>query len=187
MYCLLCSCSLCYLKIKGKTSGKRSHPRCLSTDKWMAVMCFIHSYTQWNWLCFIYSCTQWNLFSCKEKLNYENFRKMDRPGKYTEIIQTQKDNSNTFSLFLLPSFIPECLPPPPLPVFWERVSLCCLDLPRTHYIDQASSKLMDMPASGSQRLRLKVCTSAPTSYVFSHPCILASNPKALYLLDLECV
>jgi hypothetical protein len=39
------------------------------------------------------------------------------------------------------------------------MSLCTFDCLRTYYIDQAGLKLRDLPASASQVLGLKVCTT----------------------------
>ena len=44
-------------------------------------------------------------------------------------------------------------------VFRERVSLCSLDCPGTHSVDQAGLKLRNLPASASQVLGLKECAT----------------------------
>jgi hypothetical protein len=46
-------------------------------------------------------------------------------------------------------------------VFQDRVSLCSLDCPGTHSVDQAGLKLRNSPASASQVLGLKACTTTP--------------------------
>jgi hypothetical protein len=48
--------------------------------------------------------------------------------------------------------------------FWggmvrDRVSLCSLGCPGTHFVDQAGLELRNPPASASQVLGLKVCTT----------------------------
>jgi hypothetical protein len=43
--------------------------------------------------------------------------------------------------------------------FWDRVSLCCSGCPGTHSVDQAGLELRNSPASASQVLGLKVCTT----------------------------
>ena len=44
-------------------------------------------------------------------------------------------------------------------VFWDRVSLCSPGCPGTHFVDQAGFKLRNLPASASQVLGLKACTT----------------------------
>ena len=46
-------------------------------------------------------------------------------------------------------------------VFWDRVSLCSSGCPGTHSVDQAGLKLRNPPASASQVLGLKACTTTP--------------------------
>jgi hypothetical protein len=48
-------------------------------------------------------------------------------------------------------------------VFRDRVSLCSPGCPGTHSVDQAGLKLRNPPASASQVLGLKVCTTSPGS------------------------
>jgi hypothetical protein len=43
----------------------------------------------------------------------------------------------------------------------DRVSLCSLGCPGTHSVDQADLELRDPPASASQVLGLKACTTMP--------------------------
>jgi hypothetical protein len=43
--------------------------------------------------------------------------------------------------------------------FRDRVSLYSPGCPETHSVDQAGLKLRNLPASASQVLRLKVCTT----------------------------
>jgi hypothetical protein len=45
--------------------------------------------------------------------------------------------------------------------FRDRVSLCSLGCPGTHFVDQAGLELRDPPASASQVLELKACTTTP--------------------------
>jgi hypothetical protein len=45
--------------------------------------------------------------------------------------------------------------------FRDRVSLCSSACPGTHSVDQAGLELRNMPASASQVLELKVCTTTP--------------------------
>jgi hypothetical protein len=46
-------------------------------------------------------------------------------------------------------------------VFQDRVSLCSLGYPGTHFVDQASLELRNPPASASQVLGLKACATTP--------------------------
>jgi hypothetical protein len=41
----------------------------------------------------------------------------------------------------------------------DRISLCSPGCPGTHYVDQAGLKLRNPPASASQVLELKACTT----------------------------
>jgi hypothetical protein len=47
-------------------------------------------------------------------------------------------------------------------VFQDRVSLCSLGYPGTHSVDQAVLELRNPPASASQVLGLKACTTTPS-------------------------
>jgi hypothetical protein len=47
----------------------------------------------------------------------------------------------------------------------QGVSLCSLGCPGTHFVEQAGLELRDLPASASQVLGLKVCTTTP-GYLF---------------------
>jgi hypothetical protein len=44
-------------------------------------------------------------------------------------------------------------------VFQDRVSLCSPGCPGTHFVDQAGLELRNPPASASQVLGLKACTT----------------------------
>jgi hypothetical protein len=44
-------------------------------------------------------------------------------------------------------------------VFQDRVSLCSLGCPGTHFVDQVGLELRNLPASASRVLGLKVCTT----------------------------
>jgi hypothetical protein len=44
-------------------------------------------------------------------------------------------------------------------VFRDRVSLCSPGCPGTHFVDQAGLELRNSPASASQVLGLKACTT----------------------------
>jgi hypothetical protein len=46
-------------------------------------------------------------------------------------------------------------------VFQDRVSLCSPGCPGTHSVDQAGLELRYLPASASQVLGLKACTTTP--------------------------
>jgi hypothetical protein len=46
------------------------------------------------------------------------------------------------------------------------VSLCTPGCPGTHSVDQADLELMDLPASSSQVLELKACTT--TTWLYYH-------------------
>jgi hypothetical protein len=48
--------------------------------------------------------------------------------------------------------------PFPFP-FWDRVSPCSPGCPGTHFVDQASLELRDLPASASQVLGLQACAT----------------------------
>jgi hypothetical protein len=58
-------------------------------------------------------------------------------------------------LSIHPSLLPSFLPPPPILVFQDRVSLCSPGCPGTHSVDQAGLELRNPPASASQLLGLK--------------------------------
>ena len=45
--------------------------------------------------------------------------------------------------------------------FWDRVSLCSPGCPGIHSVDQAGLELRNLPASVSQVLGLKLCTTTP--------------------------
>jgi hypothetical protein len=51
-------------------------------------------------------------------------------------------------------------------VFRDRVPLCNLGCPGTHFVDQAGLELRNPPASASQVLGLKVCTTTPGDLFF---------------------
>jgi hypothetical protein len=46
--------------------------------------------------------------------------------------------------------------------FRDRVSLCSPGCPGTHFVDQPGLELRNTPASASQVLGLKVCTTMPS-------------------------
>jgi hypothetical protein len=46
--------------------------------------------------------------------------------------------------------------------FQDRVSLCSPGCPGTHFVDQAGLELRNSPASASQVLGLKACTTTPS-------------------------
>jgi hypothetical protein len=50
--------------------------------------------------------------------------------------------------------------PPPF-FFQDRVSLCSLGSPGTHFVDQAALELRNPPASASRVLGLKACATTP--------------------------
>ena len=50
--------------------------------------------------------------------------------------------------------------------FRDRVSLCSPGCPGTHSVDQADLELRNPPASASQVLGLKVCTTTTWLFVF---------------------
>ena len=51
--------------------------------------------------------------------------------------------------------------------FQDRVSLCSPGCPGTHSVDQAGLELRNSPASASQVLGLKACTTIPGGSLFS--------------------
>jgi hypothetical protein len=58
-----------------------------------------------------------------------------------------------YCLFVLFCFVLFCF------VFRDRVSLCSPGCPGTHFVDQAGLELRNLPASASQELGLKACTT----------------------------
>jgi hypothetical protein len=52
--------------------------------------------------------------------------------------------------------------------FWDRVSLCNPGCPGTHFADQAGLELRNLPASASQVLGLKVCTTTARHDITSY-------------------
>ena len=48
--------------------------------------------------------------------------------------------------------------------FQDRVSLCSPGCPGTHFVDQCGLKLRNLPASASQVLGLKACTTMPLGF-----------------------
>ena len=56
-------------------------------------------------------------------------------------------------------FLPLPLSPIPILAFIDRVSLCRAGCPGTHSVDQTGLELRNPPASASQVLELKVCTT----------------------------
>jgi hypothetical protein len=69
--------------------------------------------------------------------------------------QSRGERFNTcaylFHLFVVVVFV----------LFQDRVSLYSPGYPETHFVDQASLKLRNPPASASQVLGLKVCATTP--------------------------
>jgi hypothetical protein len=68
-------------------------------------------------------------------------------------------------------------------VFWDRVSLCSPGCPGTHSEDQAGLELRNPPASASQVLGLKVCTTtAPQQammfYVYLFICLFCHGQQS---------
>ena len=63
--------------------------------------------------------------------------------------------SHGLGLFLCVGFVLFCF------VFRDRVSLYSSGCPRTHSVDQAGLEIRNPPASASQVLGLKVCTTVP--------------------------
>ena len=51
-------------------------------------------------------------------------------------------------------------------VFWDRVSLYSPGYPGTHFVEQAGLELRNQPASASQVLGLKACTTMPIWFEF---------------------
>jgi hypothetical protein len=72
--------------------------------------------------------------------------------KYQLHLQPQTDVSFSLSLFFLFCFV--CF-------FQDRVSLYSPGCPGTHSVDQAGLKLRNPPASASQVLGSKSCTTTP--------------------------
>jgi hypothetical protein len=62
-------------------------------------------------------------------------------------------------------------------VFRDRVSLCSSDCPGTHCVDQAGLQLRNPPASASQVLGLKACTTTAPLWSYFESCPWA-NPVA---------
>jgi hypothetical protein len=51
--------------------------------------------------------------------------------------------------------------------FQDRVSLCNPGCPGTHFVDQAGLELRNLPASASQVLGLKACTTTARPQLFN--------------------
>jgi hypothetical protein len=66
--------------------------------------------------------------------------------------------------------------------FRDRVSRCSPGCPGTHFVDQASLKLRNLPASASQVLGLKACTTTPGLI-----CSFKNKPILLKLFLHLCV
>jgi hypothetical protein len=63
-------------------------------------------------------------------------------------------------------------------VFRDRVSLCSPSCPGTHSVDQAGPKLRNLPASASQVLGLKACTTtARLSSILNNQVCLCANQQ----------
>jgi hypothetical protein len=80
-----------------------------------------------------------------------------------QMVMTPTDKPNELSI---PSITIHWMPPSSsffcfvfVFVFRDRVSLCSPGCPGTHSVNQAGLKLRNLPASASQMLRLKVCTT----------------------------
>jgi hypothetical protein len=78
-----------------------------------------------------------------------------------------------------PSFVPMilvfCLFVCLVLVFRDRVSLCRPGCPGTHSVDQAGLELRNSPASASQVLGLKACTTMPGLYPWFLDLLLPSQ------------
>jgi hypothetical protein len=51
-------------------------------------------------------------------------------------------------------------------LFWDRVSLCNTECPKTHVLDLAGLKFRNLPASASQVLGLKACSTTVLPFLF---------------------
>jgi hypothetical protein len=103
-----------------------------------------------------------------EENNTELSEELHQAGAYTHIVivpegeeegNAQRNDGQELSFFLILFFcfvLFVCLF---LFFFRDRVSLYSLGCPGTHFVDQAGLKLRDPPASASQVLGLKVCTT----------------------------
>jgi hypothetical protein len=65
--------------------------------------------------------------------------------------------------------------------FWGRVSLCSPGYPGTHFVDQAGLELRNPPASASQVLGSKACTTTPSLLHTLISWHMRSNPQLAFL------
>jgi hypothetical protein len=95
----------------------------------------------------------------KTNLTLEKSQELEQ-NKKTPKIQTKNSNkTHSVPPFPFPfPFLPSSLPPF-LPSFQNRVSLHSPACPGTHSVDQAGLELRNPPASASQMLGLKACTT----------------------------
>jgi hypothetical protein len=74
-------------------------------------------------------------------------------------------------------------------VFRDRVSLCSLGCPGTHFVNQAGLELRNPPASASQVLGLKACATTPgpgwDSFMSVTRCVVWGSPH-LFLRQGLC-
>ena len=68
--------------------------------------------------------------------------------------------------------------------FWDRVSLYSPGCPGTHFVDQAGLELRNPPASASQVLGLKACTTTPGKDIISWGTQFPPD-RAIRLLPLQ--
>jgi hypothetical protein len=114
--------------------------------------------------------------SASQTATQEPFCPTILPARYTELSEKRNPpplpwHSNRLLLFV-------CL----FVCFRDRVSLYSPGCPGTHFVDQAGFKLRNLPASASQVLELKACTT--TAQLF---CFVFENRSyyiTLYILEL---
>jgi hypothetical protein len=68
----------------------------------------------------------------------------------------------------------------------DRVSLCSPGCPGTYSVDQAGLKLRNLPASASQMLGLKVCTTLPGLVLFLN-FLLCIRFSTLFISGFVCL
>jgi hypothetical protein len=71
-----------------------------------------------------------------------------------------------------------------LVVFRDRVSLCSLGCPGTHFVDQAGLELRNPPASATRVLGLKACTTTP-GFSFLFQCKTRSNQNQILKASID--
>jgi hypothetical protein len=77
-------------------------------------------------------------------------------NKFNFVLEANSDSPSFLFFFFFVFFF----------FFRDRVSLCSLGCPGTHFVDQAGLELRNPPASASQVLGLKACATTPGLILF---------------------